>query len=60
MQEIGHNADFNKIKQGDIVCYNKSEDVDQCLIFARVEEKIRSDFMVMPANSDAAVRMSKQ
>ena len=56
----GHDPDFDKIKKGDIVCYNKSEDVDRGLIFGRIEELMGSDFLVMPANSNTAVKMSKQ
>ena len=58
--EKGTDPEFDQIKPGHTVCYNKSEDNDQGLIFTRVKEKSGSDFLVIPANSDAIVRMSKQ
>ena len=60
MMEKGSDPDFNSIKKGDIVCFNKSEDVDKGLVFGRIEESVGSDFLVKPTNSDSVIEMSKQ
>ena len=60
MLEKGHDPEFDNIKKGDIVCFNKSEDVDRGLVFGPIEESVGSDFIVKPTNSDSVTKMSKQ
>ena len=58
--EPGNDPEFEKIEPGHTVCYRKNEDTGEGLIFATIQERQGSDFVVLPSNSNDTVKISKQ